>query len=175
MWSDAARRMVPQCRYAAVLVSGHGSTLFERRDVTRMEPQAAERVQEFLADQESLREELLASLRADAATAAFADEATVRRNRRLVWTWDALSLALLLDWSPYQVEAVPAAAGEVEVAVRAGRAGTVALDPWPFAAPRLTVRSEGRRLGRRFDDEEAMRAGLAAAPWLTLEFELAAP
>jgi hypothetical protein len=35
------------------------------------------------------------------------------------------------------------------------------------------VRSEGRRLTGRFDDAAAMRAALAAAPWVTVERELA--
>jgi hypothetical protein len=51
--------------------------------------------------------------------------------------------------------------------------GDGTLDPWPFAASRLTVRCEGRRLTGRFDDERAMRAALAAAPWVTVETTLA--
>jgi hypothetical protein len=38
----------------------------------------------------------------------------------------------------------------------------------------VTVRFEGRRLARRFDDEAQMRAALADAPWVTLELDLAA-
>ena len=52
------------------------------------------------------------------------------------------------------------------------RARTPPLEPWPFAAPSLTVRCEGRRLEHRYDDEDAMRAALAAAPWETLELRL---
>ena len=100
-------------------------------------------------------------------------DSIVRRNQQLVWTWDSLSLGLLLDWAPFDLTAVPTADGEIDVAVRAGDA--ITLDPWPFAAPRLTVRSEGRRLAGRFDDEASMREGLAAAPWAVLEFELTEP
>jgi hypothetical protein len=88
----------------------------------------------------------------------------VRRNQRLVWTWDSLSLGLLLDWAPFELERVPAAHGEVDIAVRDGT-----LDPWPFRTPELTVRCEGRRLAGPYENEEAMRAALAAAPWVTLE------
>ena len=174
MWSAAAPLVVPQSRYAALLVSLHGTALYERRDLGRLDARDADRVRAFLAEQGQLQDALLAALRADPQSAAAAAEAVVRRNRRLVWTWDSLSLGLLLDWAPYRLEAVPTADGEVDVEVVIGDAGVVTLDPWPFAGPHLTVRCEGRRLVGRFDDEPAMRAAFAAAPWTTLEFELAA-
>jgi hypothetical protein len=170
IWWRAAPLVVPQSRYAALLVSLHGSALYERRNLERLEPADVERVQSFLQGQRELQERLLAGLRADPRTAAAAD--LVPRNQRLVWTWDSLSLGLLLDWAPFELEAVPAADGVVDVAVRGG--GPVVLDPWPFAAPRLTVRCEGRRIGGRFDDEEAMRSALASAPWVTIELTLSA-
>jgi uncharacterized protein DUF3891 len=159
IWSQAARLVVPQSRYAAMLVSMHGTALYERRDLARLDPAQVERVQAFLADQRALQEELLASLGAD--------RALVRRHQRLVWTWDSLSLGLLLDWSPFELEAVPTADGEADVAVRGDT-----LEPWPFATPRVDVRCEGRRLTGTFIDEAAMREALAAAPWVTLELQL---
>jgi uncharacterized protein DUF3891 len=166
IWWRAAPLVLPQSRYAALLVSMHGTALYERRDLAPLAPADVERVQGFLAGQRELQERLLAGLPA-------AD--TVPRNQRLVWTWDSLSLGLLLDWMPFELTAVPSAEAPVDIAVRLGPDGRVALDPWPFAAPRLTVRSEGRRLTGRFDDEAAMRAALAAAPWVTVERELATP
>jgi Protein of unknown function (DUF3891) len=172
IWSSAAPLVVPQSRYAALLVSMHGTALYERRDLARMSRTGAAKVRAFLAEQQALQEELLAALRADPRTSDAAADATVRRNQRLVWTWDSLSLGLLLGWAPYELEAVPTAHGHTDVAVRAD--GATTLDPWPFAVPRLTVRCEGRRLAGRFGDEAAMHAALAAAPWVTLEIELAA-
>ena len=64
---------------------------------------------------------------------------------------------------------MPAAEGEIDIAV-----SDATLDPWPFAAPELTVRCEGRRLTGGFTDEEAMRDALAAAPWVTIEVTLRA-
>jgi Protein of unknown function (DUF3891) len=158
-WSSAAPLVLSQSRYAALLVSMHGTALYERRDLDRMSPADADRVRTFLADQRELQDRLRASLQAD--------EAQVRRNQRLVWTWDSLSLGLLLGWAPYELSAVPAAEGEVDVVVREGT-----LDPWPFAADRLALRCEGRRLTGNFDDEAQMRAALAAAPWETITIEL---
>jgi Protein of unknown function (DUF3891) len=170
IWWRAAPLVVPQSRYAALLVSMHGTALYERRNVDRLSEPDAARVREFLDGQRELQERLLADLRADPTTAASAAPDFVRRNQRLVWTWDSLSLGLLLGWAPFELEAVPAAEGEVDVTVQDST-----LDPWPFGAPRLTARCEGRRLPGRFDDEEAMREALAAAPWATIELTLTAP
>lgn len=158
-WSSAAPLVLPQSRYAALLVSLHGTALYERLDLDRLPPADADRVRAFLAEQRALQAGLQASLNAP--------ETEVRRNQRLVWTWDSLSLGLLLGWAPYELRAVPTAHGEVDVAV-----GDGTLDPWPFAADRVALRCEGRRLRGRFDDEPAMRAALAAAPWDTIAIEL---
>jgi hypothetical protein len=167
IWRRAAPLVVPQSRYAALLVSMHGSALYERRNLDRLAPADVERVRAFLAGQRELQERLLSGLRADPATAASAADEVVRRNQRLVWTWDSLSLGLLLGWAPFELHAVPAVGGEVAVAVEDGR-----LDPWPFGVPRVALRCEGRRLAGRFDDEAAMRDALAAAPWTTIELTL---
>ena len=149
IWWSAAPLVIPQSRYAALLVSMHGTALYERRELSRLEPADVARVRAFLDGQAELRARLLETLRADPRTAPVATDEIVRRNQRLVWRWDSLSLGLLLDWTPLE------------------------LDPWPFRDDRITVRCEGRRLTGRFDDEEVMRAALAAAPWVTLELELA--
>lgn len=159
IWWSAAPLVLAQSRYAALLVSMHGSALYERRDLARLEPGDAERVQAFLAGQRELQEQLLAGL----------DEDEVRRNQRLIWTWDSLSLGLLLDWAPFELTSVPTVDGEVDIEVSA-----LSLDPWPFRAPHVTVRCEGRRLAGRFDDEDEMRRTLAVAPWVTVELELGA-
>jgi hypothetical protein len=151
IWWRAAPRMIPQSRYAALLVSMHGTALYERR-----RPDAAGKVQAFLDGQRELQERLGAGF----------DPEQVRRNQRLVWTWDSLSLGLLLDWSPFVLEAVPTY-GDIQVVD-----GT--LDPWPFARSTISVRSEGRRLTGRFSDEQAMREALDRAPWVTIELDLCA-
>jgi hypothetical protein len=159
MWSRAASLLLPQSRYAALLVSLHGTALYERRDLTRLRAEDAGRVRAYMAAQRELQDELRTSLGAD--------EALLRRNQRLVWTWDALSLALLLGWAPYELRAVPTASGETDIALRDGT-----LDPWPFAADRVALRCEGRRLSGPYPGEAAMRAALAAAPWVTITVDL---
>jgi len=160
IWRSAAPLVTAQSPYAALLVSMHGTALYERRDLARLAPPDVERVQAFLAGQRALQQELIRALDADPEH--------VRRNQRLIWTWDSLSLGLLLDWEPFELTAVPTADGEVDIAVADGT-----LDPWPFRERTLTVRCDGRRLAGPYAGEEAMRAALAASPWETVERGLA--
>jgi hypothetical protein len=150
IWWRAAPLMETQSRYAALLVSMHGTALYERRNLDRLAPHDVEKVRAFLDGQRKLQERLGAGL----------DAEQVRRNQRLIWTWDSLSLGLLLGWAPFKLEYV-----DIEV-----RDGT--LDPWPFARPSITLRTDGRRLTGRYEDEAAMREALVAAPWVTIEIEL---
>jgi hypothetical protein len=87
-----------------------------------------------------------------------------------MWTWDGLSLALCHGWRPFVARDVPAADGElVDVTLAVDNT----LHPWPFAADRVEVRCEARRLAPRYGDEPAMLEGVAAAPVETLRFALA--
>jgi hypothetical protein len=152
IWWRAAPLVLTQSRYAALLVSMHGTALYERRDLERLESHDVEKVHAFLDGQRELQRQLLAGL----------DEQAVRRNQRLVWTWDSLSLGLLLDWAPFELD-------EVGVTVTNG-----SLEPWPFREDRVSLRCEGRRLSGRFETEDSMHEALASAPWATLDLELAA-
>ena len=93
IWWRAAPLVLQQSRYAALLVSMHGTALYERRNLDD------ERVRGFLDGQAELQAQLLETLRADPRTAPFATDEIVRRNQQLVWRWDSLSLGLLLDWT----------------------------------------------------------------------------
>ena len=137
--------MLPQSRYAALLVSMHGTALYERRDL-----RTTRRVRAFLDGQAELQARLLETLRADPRTAPFAADEIVRRNQQLVWRWDSL------------VARAAAGVGSSSGSTR-GRSATTAS-----ACAARDAGSAGR-----FDDEEAMRAALDAAPWVTLELELA--
>ena len=150
MWSAAPHRVRPQNGYAALLVSLHGTALYERRDLARLAPEDADRVRAFLSEQRALQERL---------TPPEATPDEVARNRRLVWTWDSLSLGLLLDWAPFELRAVPTATEPMDVAV--GHDHT--LDPWPFASEEVTVRAEARRRAGRYVGEAGMGAPRAPA------------
>lgn len=167
LFTDGPRSLLSQSRYAALLVSMHGSRLYERRDLERASPGDAEQIRRFLAGQRAFQDDLVASLGAD--------RAAVERGSLLIWTWDYLSLAICLGWAPATAKGCPAATGTVDLAIKPGpNPSRIRLDPWPFVTDDVAVRCEGRRLTGKFDSEHAMLAAFAAAPWETLEFRLSA-
>jgi Protein of unknown function (DUF3891) len=172
LWSAAPRRLLTQSRYAALLVSRHGARLYERRDLAELREGEAAAVRDYLAAQLRFQEGLVESLAADPISAGSVQDSRLTGNSQLIWAWDFLSLAICLDWAPRPVPGVPSAEGRVKLALAPAEEHRVWLDPWPFEEGRLTVRCEARRLTAAFRTEEELSAGLAAAPWETLEFEL---
>ena len=173
LWTVAPRRLLRQNRYAALLVSLHGTRLYANRDLGTLPEPERSLVLEFLEGQRQLQHDLLESLRADPKTATSAADPLVARNSRLIGTWDTLSLALCLDYAPYTVTEVPTTDAPVELRLsETGSPGRLSLDPWPLRTDSLVVRCEGQRLDETYADDAAMRAALASASWETLEFEL---
>jgi Protein of unknown function (DUF3891) len=171
LWRFGPRRVLPQSRYAALLVSMHGARLYERRNLERLAPDQANAVRAFLGEQREFQDRLLRSLRADPATAAAAAPSVVARNSDLIWTWDLLSLALCLDWAPQRVSGVPTVDGVAELQLTA-EGGALKLDAWPFAADTVTVSCEGKRLTQPVESDQLLQEALASAPWETVRFEL---
>jgi hypothetical protein len=184
LWTSGPARLVTQSRYAALLAIMHGRRLYERHDLSAAPPADATAITTFLVHAGQLESSLLASLRADPATAAHAAPEVVARNSDLVWLWDTISLGLLLDWAPLVLSSVPVAGGGgVDVTMTVLDTGTgrpdaevpaVTLDPWPFAVPIVPLHCDGRRLERGFDSDAALSEGLARAPWETARFDLVA-
>jgi hypothetical protein len=164
LWGRAWELVLPQSRYVALLVSMHGTALYEMRDLAKLDDRRADLVRRLLADQREVQRRLVEAL---------GHPADVARNQRLIWTWDAFSLALCLDWAPHTLRAVPTACEDaIDVELVEAGPRSVSVAPWPFGADRVRVHTEGRVLERRFDDERSMRAALRDARWTTLEFEL---
>jgi hypothetical protein len=164
LWSAAPQRLFTQSRLAALLVSLHGTKLYERRDLARLAPGDADAVRAYLAGQRALQARLAAET--GAATSA------LRRLQGQLFAWDWLSLALCLRWAPATLEGVPAAREDVGLTL-AERGGRASLDPWPFAADEVAVRCEGRRLAERCATPAELHAALERAPRLELRFRLA--
>jgi len=154
LWSAAPARLLTQSRYAAVLVSLHGSRLYALRDLDAMAPADADRIRTWEATQSAFRARLIEQLGADPDV--------LRAQQALLWCWDSLSLGLLLGWDTFTVEGITL------------RDGTV-LDPWPLAVPSLTVVCEGVRLHGPFSDEAQMRAALVDGEVVPLSFTLRPP
>jgi Protein of unknown function (DUF3891) len=147
LWSRAARKMISQSRYAALLVSMHGTALYEAFPPAEPDEQAL--VQRFLDEQRALQQQLSGGL----------DPAEVRRNQKLIFAWDYISLALCLDWAPANVKDVPAAD---DAPVTLALTETGELDPWPFRDDSIHLKLDARRWQGSFED----------SPPVTLEFTL---
>lgn len=164
LWAEAPAKVLSQSRYAALLVSLHGTALYERRDLAGMAAADADAVRAYLEGERAAQERLI--------TLLGADRAQVARNQRLVFAWDGLSLALCLGWDPFVAADVPAA-GDAGVDIRLEAAsGRFQLDPWPFAASEVIVRCEGRLLPGSYATAIELRAALEGAEQVSLDFTL---
>ena len=111
LWSTAPDKLLTQSAYAALLVSMHGTALYERRDVDRLPSAQAGAVRDYLSREAARQERLIALLGADREQA--------RRNQRLLFCWDGMSLALCLRWDDFVAGGVPTSGGaRADVAVR---------------------------------------------------------
>lgn len=146
LWTEAPHKLVTQSLIAAVAVSLHGTKLYERRDLSRLEPEQAEAVRAFLAGQHRLRTEL-------------ADVRDQDEIKRLMFTWDWLSLGLCLRWAPSDL------GDELHLGERS-------VAPWPFRDQAVTFVCEAKRLTRRATTEEELHGLIAEAERVDLRFEL---
>jgi hypothetical protein len=121
LWTHAPQRVLPQSRYAAILVSMHGTALYEMRDLSRLEPDEAEAVRAYLAGQRALQDELSEGL----------DREQLRENQELLWIWDFLSLGLCLRWHGRTVNGITLEEDTIR--------------PWPFVDDEVSLFTEGRR------------------------------
>jgi hypothetical protein len=175
LWSRAPRLVLPQGRYAALLVSLHGTGLYEHSDATKDPPEIVQAIQNYLAEERAFQEALLASLRADAYYGPYATEQVVARNRRLVQVWDALSLFICFGRHQARtVQQVPTAtsATTMTLTLRDDDPTTLVVTPWPFHHDQVQLVYEGRRLRASFSDEASMRQALEQAAWITVQTTL---
>jgi hypothetical protein len=165
LWSGAAEHLLPQSRYAALLVSLHGTLLVER-----FPPEDGDDVARALADygrrERDFQARVLESLRDDARYDRHARAEVVERNRELIFAWDGLSLALL-----HGVASERTVAGHALAPVDGDRARAM-VSPWPFREQEVGLVCEGRLLTETYATEGELRRGLARAPWQTIEIGL---
>ena len=135
IWSSAGALALRQGgRYAALLVSMHGTYLYGGRDGSRDTPAEAQAVRDFLDRERAWQAAILTSLRDDPRYAAGIPDG-VARNQRLVSVWDRLSLALCMGLRAERtVEGVPTADGATTLTLTPldGDPARVSVHPWPF-------------------------------------------
>jgi hypothetical protein len=156
LWTAAPTRVLSQSRYAALLVSLHGTGLYERFPPNTDDPEIARAVADYLDGQRALQAQLAAEIRAT--------QEELTRNQALLAIWDGLSLALCRDQAPHVADGFT---------LERTSDDAFTLDPWPFNSDHLTVRVEGRRLTHApYPDEPALHAALDRAPVLTVGLAL---
>ncbi|MCC6354627.1 MAG: DUF3891 family protein [Verrucomicrobiae bacterium] len=174
VWPAGVGMVGGMSRYAGLLVCLHGLWLRERNDEPK-DPAEQHMVRGFVECQQLARDTLLDALRREGALAPHCTGAAIARNQALVAAWDWLSLGLCMNSArEWLAPDVPDAGGRCTLRMTpegdSGRDWRVV--PWPFRAEGVDVFCEGRRLNGTFVDVEPMRAALAAAPRVRLEFRL---
>ncbi|PPS43345.1 DUF3891 family protein [Chroococcidiopsis sp. TS-821] len=168
IWSGAKQLALPFGRYATLLVSLHGTGLFERRNwQTSLE--SSRLVQAYLDQEYAFQEQLIANLECDSYYAAYATPENIQRNRSLVATWDTLSLALCMGLrEEKKFHQVPTALGEITLTLTPVEENVIKVSPWVFQQDTVKLVYEGRLLQKKFTDEAAMRQALNNASWVNI-------
>jgi Protein of unknown function (DUF3891) len=165
LWTEAPLRLLTQSRYAALLVSLHGTGLYERFPPRTDDPEVAQAIADYLGGQRALQERLAAEVGAT--------HEELLRNQALLAAWDGISLALCRrQAAAFEARGVPGREGPVTITL-AAEGDHHTLYPWPLNVATLEVRAEGRRLdGPPAPDQPALHAALERAPVQTVRFTL---
>lgn len=177
LWSQASTLALAYGRYTALLVSLHGTGLYERFGPGPEAPPDVRRQIDGLLDRErAFQQHQIDSLAEDDRYAAHVTPDAIETNRRLISVWDAMSLALCGG-----VEGSQTIAGEFTFTSHAGGSkestrvsDRVSVEPWPFSRDSVRLIAEGRRLASRVDDADELRGELDSAPWVPLQIDLVA-
>lgn len=171
LWAGAKHLAMPMGRYVALLVSLHGTGLYERFTHWKQSAESTRIVEAFLHAEKQFQQHLIALLEQDPAYQPDVTPDRIAHNQRLVATFDALSLAICMGITqPRSFESVPIAAGETMVTLMPmdDDPTHLCVEPWCFQTNKVSVVFEGRILKQKASDESMMREQLSAAPWITI-------
>ncbi|WP_016873195.1 DUF3891 family protein [Chlorogloeopsis fritschii PCC 9212] len=179
IWSGARKSALPLSRYAALLVSLHGTRLYEKYTSWQNSPTSTQIVGDFLKHEYAFQKEIIAILKNDEYYAPYVTPEVIERNRKLVATWDALSIICCQGLShDEEVTKVPTSDGETTLKLslieEKDYHQCIGIYPWPFQQDEVTVIYEGRLLWQPFNDEKAMREALMGDCWVSLSTTLKA-
>ena len=155
LWRNVAARLDAQSPYAAVLVSLHGTNVH-----TRYGAIDDERLGPLLDGLRAEQDALLVRLPQDRAQA--------EADADVVFALDQLSLVVCHGWDGRTLP--PVRGTTVTIAPLGDEAWS--LNPWPLRVGAARLEVPVRRLRERFDDDAALHAALARAPFRRLAIEL---
>jgi hypothetical protein len=169
IWIGAKHLALPFGRYATLLVSLHGTGLFERFRNWQKSPESSRLVETYLEQEYDFQKQLIANLKSDSYYASYATPEVIERNRSLVATWDMLSLALCMGLrKERQFHQVPIVSGEMTLTLTPTENDIIKVSPWVFQQDEVTLVYEGRLLQEKFTDEIVMRQALVNAKWVSI-------
>jgi hypothetical protein len=171
IWSGAKNLALSYGRYAALLVSLHGTGLFERFRKWENSSESTKLVPEYLKQEYIFQAQLINYLQNDSYYANYATPEAIQRNRKLVAIWDLLSLALCIGLrEERQFDGIPTAAGETTLTFIPidDEFEKIKVSPWAFEQNEVKLHYDGRLLRDRFTDETQMRQALANSEWVNM-------
>lgn len=179
-WRQGPAIVAADSPYAGILVSKHGEGLLGYRDLSAEDDEGREAANAWLAEQVELREEWALEAETDPALEPCLGAEAIERNRNLIATWDAMSLAVCMPRLPARFERVPGERDELTVQMRdaagdGSGALVVEVDPWPFSGHSVPLAAAGRPLDRTYSEPAQMREALAAAEPTVLSLTLLPP
>lgn len=177
LWRAGVRRARHYGRYPALIVSLHADTIYGSYfQPGKASEEERSLVRALLDEQHAFQRECVAALSANPRYDGRLDPEALEHIRLLVAAVDLMSLHIC--WGVRQETRVPlvptAGDGRTALVLRAPAQDPAALtvSPWPFAADRVELVVEGRRLAGRFTDEAAMRQALREAETVVLTVTL---
>ncbi len=173
IWSGVSKQVEPISALAALLVSRHGTGLYERYHGAEDGPDTDSAVREYLAGEKALQAALLAKVRTADSCRATPDDAWLDRASALIAAWDWMSLIVCMSERDSDVvRAVPWRSERIDLELSRVVDDQWRVTPWVFATRRVRLVTQGWALRRRATDDAEMRAMLDAAPLVDLEVTL---
>jgi hypothetical protein len=175
VWETAGPDALVYGPYVALLVSMHGTNLYQRHDFNRDSDEEATAARRFIANGAEFENRMLRLLDRDQYHSRFNEPAMIARNSRLIAVWDAMSLMLCGGFpATREVTNVPAkdASTTIKLIPVNATPGSIVVDPWPFAGESLLLTVTGRWLSDTFSEQAEMRAALEVAPWRVFRLSL---
>ncbi|MDZ8184930.1 MAG: DUF3891 family protein [Nostoc sp. ChiSLP02] len=176
IWSGAKQLALILGRYVTLLVSLHGTGLYERFTSWQNSPKSAQLVQNFLNNEYTFQKEIIDILQQDEYYAPYVTSEAIARNQKLVATWDTFSIILCIAKAGEQhIDRVPTINGTTTLKLTTledkEHQHTVVVSPWPFAQSQIRLVYEGRILRQTFSNELVMQEALKSN-WVTLSTTL---
>lgn len=175
VWETAGPDSLVYGPYVALLVSMHGTGLYQRHDFNRDSDEEAVAARRFIRNGAAFEERMLRELALESYYSHFNEPEMIARNSRLIAVWDAMSLMLCGGFSSTrEIHLVPAAddALTIQLIPDNARSDSMTVEPWPFSRDALNVTIAGRWLNETFSNQNEMRIALDAAPWRVIRLML---